>query len=793
MIDRHLGCRLLVPLLVTGAWTLAAVARADSPGGFIEKPETAQARPALRSDQIQQFLPPTPGPFTFPPPYNTRGVRLTGPGDCAGGDCVWSVGYSYWRNINNHSGSGVLYFFLGLDRERGGKGPTLFRYDKVTEEVRRLGPLFPETSHLSWLSGEGWYFSATHPGKLYVDDGARMLRYDIGSTPGLPLGPAEVVFDVRPQFGTDKVIGQMQSSGDDRVHSATLKRLPSYEMLGCVVYHEVTRTFQYFPRRMTPDNLPGTFDECAVDKSGQWAMSLEYTQHNPPEEGLDMRIFNLATGAERIVLDQEGAVGHYDMGHGYVVGADNLARSNAIKLWDFSADPLSGRLVSYNDETSAPGPNHLSHTNAKAGVAAHQQYICGSGAADSVGVWTNEVICFRPDGAFNVLVVAPVMTNMAPSFPGDDDDYLKVPKGNLDVTGQYFLWTSNTGGARVDAFLVKVPAQRMFDGAPDGGSGGTPQNVIWTSLVNVTASGHSLQKTGGCDGCQDAGAVSQQQITAGDGYMEFRASELNLVRFIGLNNANPGTTTGEIPFAIKLVNGHAEAYESGQYRGDTTFATGDTLRIAVQSGVVRYSKNATVFYTSTMPPIYPLRVDTALTSAGSTINSVVISTGSSSTPPPGGVGPQNVSWTSLVNVTAEGHSIRKSGGCDGCQDAGAVSAQQITAGDGYMEFTASELNLVRFVGLNNGNPGTTAGEIPFAIKLVNGHAEAYERGQYRGDTTFTTGDKLRIAVQSGVVRYSKNGTVFYTSAMPPTYPLVVDTALTSAAGTITQVVISGGR
>ena len=37
------------------------------------------------------------------------------------------------------------------------------------------------------------------------------------------------------------------------------------------------------------------------------------------------------------------------------------------------------------------------------------------------------------------------------------DDYSQRPKGNLDVTGTYFIWTSNMGGDRLDAFLVKIP------------------------------------------------------------------------------------------------------------------------------------------------------------------------------------------------------------------------------------------------------------------------------------------------------------------------------------------------
>jgi hypothetical protein len=41
-----------------------------------------------------------------------------------------------------------------------------------------------------------------------------------------------------------------------------------------------------------------------------------------------------------------------------------------------------------------------------------------------------------------------------------------------------------------------------------------------------------------------------------------------------------------------------------------------------------------------------------------------------------------------------------------------------------------------------------------------------------------------------VVRYSRNGTDFYTSAIVPTYPLLVDTCIFDLNGTISDAVIS---
>ena len=118
---------------------------------------------------------------------------------------------------------------------------------------------------------------------------------------------------------------------------------------------------------------------------------------------------------------------------------------------------------------------------------------------------------------------------------------------------------------------------------------------------------------------------------------------------------------------------------------------------------------------------------------------------------------------SLINVSASGASLVKTGGCDGCPDAFAVSEQQV-ASDGTLEFTAAEAGSLRFVGLSSGGAGTAAGDIAFAIRLQGGVAEVREGGSYRTEIGFGAGDVFRIRVEGGVVRYSKNGSVFYTSA-----------------------------
>lgn len=74
----------------------------------------------------------------------------------------------------------------------------------------------------------------------------------------------------------------------------------------------------------------------------------------------------------------------------------------------------------------------------------------------------------------------------------------------------------------------------------------------------------------------------------------------------------------------------------------------------------------------------------------------------------------------------------------------------------------------------------------------DGNLYVFESGMNRGVvSTYTTADVFRVAVEGGVVKYRKNGTLVYTSTVAPTYPLLVDAGLYHNGGTQSNVVISG--
>src|SRR5262245_6508187 len=655
--------RLFVPLGTTRwrlsftavALVLAASGAHAQTGGFVDSATSSGTRPRLSSATIQSFIP-SRGRFTFPAPYGTQGIRLTNANDCGGGDCVLSVGYSYWRNINNHVGSDTMLIFLGLDPRKGGGGPTLFSYNKNTGDTQNRGPLFDAGSPFPSATGEGWYFSATQPNTLYVSNStSRLQRYDVINH------TFSTVFDIASRtdlYGSNRYIWQIHSSSDDRVHSATVKDASSYAELGCMAYREDTRQFFFYPQKGL------NYDECQIDKSGRWLVIKEKTGADPKSE-VDNRVIDLQTGNERVLLDRNGAGGHSDMGAGYMVAADNMnSQPGAVRLWRFDLDMTGGEPVAsvagqgtlvYQTTSWDTDIGHISHANALIGVPPEQQYVCGGGANRKELPRANEIVCFRLDGSLSTVVVAPNITYLD-AAGGGSDEYWKYPKGNLDVTGEYFIWAANSGGNRLDAYIVRIPMDKLGGSSappptatppttpappanpqpppttptppptpptpPPTNPGGSGTAAVWTNLVNVTASGNSLRKTGGCGGCPDAGAYSQQQVS-GSGFVRFTMSEADTLRFIGLTSGGTGTDAGDIRYALRLQSGRAEVRESGAYRSEIAVASGDTLQIAIGGGSVQYSKNGAVFFTSS-GSASSLVVKASLYDLGATITNVTI-------------------------------------------------------------------------------------------------------------------------------------------------------------------------
>lgn len=155
---------------------------------------------------------------------------------------------------------------------------------------------------------------------------------------------------------------------------------------------------------------------------------------------------------------------------------------------------------------------------------------------------------------------------------------------------------------------------------------GTPAAVNWQHRVNCDITGASLRKVGGRSNRPDARASSSQSIASGDGYFEFIAGSTETQRWAGLGRDPFATDPYAIDFAVRLnARGKAAVFERGTQIGSRfSYSPGDVFRIAVVGGVVTYSVNGVVIYTSTQTPVYGLYANAALVTRGSTIDYATI-------------------------------------------------------------------------------------------------------------------------------------------------------------------------
>lgn len=303
------------------------------------------------------------------------------------------------------------------------------------------------------------------------------------------------------------------------------------------------------------------------------------------------------------------------------------------------------------------------------------------------------------------------------------------------------------------------------------------EDVIWINAVATSVSGNTLTKTGG-NSAWDAGASSLNVLQDGYGYVEFTATETTTYRLCGLSNGDSDQNYTDVDYGILLRSDTSLAvYEAGGYRGDFgSYAAGDRLRVEIAHGTVKYRRNGVLFYTSTVPPRFPLRVDSALYSPAATLTNVRIGA---------------LVWINDSGVAIAENTLTKTNSAG--WTAGAASANEIVSGDAFVEFTATETNTSRLAGLSNGDSGTSSSDVDFGIHLLaDGTLEVLEDGVSSGGLgSYGGGDRLRVELRGGVVRYYKNASLLYTSSGTPTYPLRVDTALETPSATLTDVVVSG--
>ncbi len=187
------------------------------------------------------------------------------------------------------------------------------------------------------------------------------------------------------------------------------------------------------------------------------------------------------------------------------------------------------------------------------------------------------------------------------------------------ANGPTLVYTAspNTGAARTGTIRIfNKDRSRLFTftltQAAGSGGGGNVQDVIWTSLVNTTATGGTIRKTGGAnDGSYDGSGVSVQSFS-NNGYYEFTVGGANVERVTGLTDTPDNKDFTTFDFYVNLSEGTiAEFRERGQYLGDTVYNVGDVFRITIENGRARYSRNGVVLAYGNATTTAPLKAAAA--------------------------------------------------------------------------------------------------------------------------------------------------------------------------------------
>jgi hypothetical protein len=153
---------------------------------------------------------------------------------------------------------------------------------------------------------------------------------------------------------------------------------------------------------------------------------------------------------------------------------------------------------------------------------------------------------------------------------------------------------------------------------------------------------------------------------------------------------------------------------------------------------------------------------------------------------------EDVAWKNLVGVTASPTTLTKTAPT-GWSNAGASSTRAID-GDGYAEFTVPVDPGLGMFGLATGDSDQSLADIDYAFYTYAPTTQLmiYENGTYRGIFgVYSAGQKLRITVESGVVRYFRDGALLFTSTQVATQPLEVDTSLYSTGATVQSATLAG--
>ncbi|MDZ4750756.1 MAG: choice-of-anchor L domain-containing protein, partial [Flavobacteriales bacterium] len=151
------------------------------------------------------------------------------------------------------------------------------------------------------------------------------------------------------------------------------------------------------------------------------------------------------------------------------------------------------------------------------------------------------------------------------------------------------------------------------------------EQAFWQTLNNLSAAGDDLSKPNNT-GMNNTNAFSLNDVSR-NGWVTTTVAETNRERYFGISAVDAGNGSGGIDYSIRLRDDATlRIVENGtNVNNPGSYSTGDVLRIFIDNNAVRYYRNATLLFTSTVAPaVAPYFVDCAMNQQNSTLNNIYI-------------------------------------------------------------------------------------------------------------------------------------------------------------------------
>ncbi len=377
-------------------------------------------------------------------------------------------------------------------------------------------------------------------------------------------------------------------------------------------------------------------------------------------------------------------------------------------------------------------------------------------------------------------------------------------------------------------------------------------DVVWKNLVGMSFDqpSNTLTKTA-ANGWTNAGALSENKLKKNaDGYIKYSVEDITINRFIGLSTENSNPSFYQVDYGFFQYQNWLYIIEHGRIRGYYgRVNVGDEIIVEREGNRINYKKNDVILRHRNTDPDFALFADVSVYNQNGTITGLKTSfpvnikiqiakthvscddniKGTIDATITGGVPPYSVlwdngvttedlqnlepgaykitvtdavglektksvrifadiTWQDEVNTSISGDVLTKTG-TQNSWDAGARSSNILPAGqDGRVEYTITESNQFKAIGLSADDPDQNITGIDHAIVLLSGRRLiVLENGVFAGFRRYKVGDAIKIIRKGNKIRYKLNNTLIHKTTVDNQQELFVDVSIRTVGASISGI------